>query len=372
MLNFQDLPDELVLKILGYSESKDLITYGQVSKRIRKISRDGTLWMTANLANKIVKTELLEMILSKGCEILNISNSTIIGSFSSNMESQLRALDLSQSAIQYALPANGSVLTYSKENTAALEKLLSSCLQSLQYLNMEGLLLTPKMSLSICINGATMEVLNLNNSYFIEDDDVIEDDEVEDDEILEGNDVIDNNGYVGSLQAIIKFCTELKELTFINYEDNWFDADDLEYLAKNISPNIVKVNLSNHDITDDHVKILLSRCSEIKVLILKATLITTDSLETIRQCLNHTLEELSVPYYGYKRFTRVFKLKSMQRLKILNLYSKKEEDEEIVNLFSKNVDDSKEIQCLRRCLPHLMLRTFNLLNKKISKLDFIT
>ena len=59
MLNFQDLPDELVLKILGYSETKDLITYGQVSKRIRRISYDDKLWITANLVKKIVKTELL-------------------------------------------------------------------------------------------------------------------------------------------------------------------------------------------------------------------------------------------------------------------------------------------------------------------------
>ena len=49
MLNFQDLPDELVLKILSYLScfkiTKDLINCGQVSKRIRKISRDGTLWV---------------------------------------------------------------------------------------------------------------------------------------------------------------------------------------------------------------------------------------------------------------------------------------------------------------------------------------
>ena len=45
MLNIQDLPNELVLKILAYSETKDIINCGQVSKRIRKISRDGTLWV---------------------------------------------------------------------------------------------------------------------------------------------------------------------------------------------------------------------------------------------------------------------------------------------------------------------------------------
>ena len=44
MLNFEDLPDEVVLKILRYSEIKDLIVYSKVSKRIRKISHDSTLW----------------------------------------------------------------------------------------------------------------------------------------------------------------------------------------------------------------------------------------------------------------------------------------------------------------------------------------
>ena len=94
MSKFQDLPDETVLKILKNLETKELITCRQVSQRIRRISCDSSLWVTANLEKKIVKTELLEMLLSKGCKILNISNSTIIGSLSSDMKSQLRVLDL--------------------------------------------------------------------------------------------------------------------------------------------------------------------------------------------------------------------------------------------------------------------------------------
>ena len=117
MLNFQDLPDELVLKILGYSETKDLITCGQVSKRIRRISHDGKLWMTANLVEKIVKTEFLERILNKGCQILNISDSTIIGSLILSKASQLRVLNFSQST--WALPCT--------ENAGVFEELLSSC-----------------------------------------------------------------------------------------------------------------------------------------------------------------------------------------------------------------------------------------------------
>ena len=99
MPNFQHLPDELVLKILNYSETKDLISCGQLSRRIRQISHDGTLWETANLEKKIVKTQLLEMILGKGCKILNLSNSTIVGSLRRNMISQLKVLKLSDVSV---------------------------------------------------------------------------------------------------------------------------------------------------------------------------------------------------------------------------------------------------------------------------------
>ena len=140
MLNFQDLPDELVLKILGCSETKHLITYGQISKRIRRISLDVTLWVTANLEKKIVKTELLEMILGKGCKILNISNSTIVGSFSSSMKSQLRVLNLSQFN-----PGFPNAQEHYDKNIDALEVLLFSCC-SLQHLRLKCLRITPKMA----------------------------------------------------------------------------------------------------------------------------------------------------------------------------------------------------------------------------------
>ena len=42
--SFQDLPDELILKVLSFSEPKDVIKSGQVSKRLRKISQDNSLW----------------------------------------------------------------------------------------------------------------------------------------------------------------------------------------------------------------------------------------------------------------------------------------------------------------------------------------
>ena len=69
----QDLPDELILKVLSYSKPKDLISSGQVSKRLRSISYDNSLWQRVNLSEKIVKADFLELILNKGCKSLNLS-----------------------------------------------------------------------------------------------------------------------------------------------------------------------------------------------------------------------------------------------------------------------------------------------------------
>ena len=76
----------------------------------------------ATLEEKIVKTELLELILSKGCKILNISNFTIVGSLSSNIKSQLRVLNLSQFN-----PGFPNAQEDYEENIDALEALLFSC-----------------------------------------------------------------------------------------------------------------------------------------------------------------------------------------------------------------------------------------------------
>ena len=325
MLNFQDLPDELILKILRYSETKDLIFFGQVSKRIRKISRDSTLWVTANLVKKIVKTELLEMILSNGCKILNISNSDVVGTLSSNIKSQLRFLDLSARTTRI-LDGYGSIKKkHSKETMDVFEELLFSCC-SLQHLNIEGLLLTPKMAAGICKNGKTLQVLNLNHAYYYYYNRL-------DNTVLQ----------YGDLGAIIKCCQELKDLDFVNGNDVWLDNEDKKILAKSVSPNVVNLNLNNHDVNNDNnFRILL-----IKVLILRGTLLTSDSLETIRKYLNLNLEELSLAYYEYVCFTGIIELTSMSRLRILNLYENK-------CISSKG----EESQNIRQHLPHIMIRTF--------------
>ena len=312
MKYFQDLPDELVLKIFSHSETKDLISFGQVSKRTRRISQDGTLWLSAKIERKIVKTELIELILKKGCRILNFCNSTIVGSLSSNIKSQLRVLNLSR-------PATWT----DKKNTKVLEALLLSC-DSLQHLVIEGVRLTPRLAAGICKNGKTLQILNLNFS------------DLDRDSIYPYT----------CFQEIIKLCQELKEidLAYVNNVRGLKD-DDLKFLIKNIPANVEKLNLSSSRLMDDHVKILFGRCNRIKALSLEATWLTDDSLKNIGQNLFNTLEELSLGRTLHHTnitisLTGFLALKYMPRLKILNVY------------YDKN---GKEIRNLRQHLPHLTI-----------------
>ena len=318
MSNFQDLPDELILEILSYSEINILIKCGQVSRRIRKISHDDSLWATASLEKKIVKTELLEMILAKGCKILNISNSTILGSLSSNIKSQLRVLNLSETVTENCI--------IHKPIIKALEKLLLCCC-SLQQLAIEGLWVSSKMAKSICKNGKTLKILDLGYSSV--------------DRLSPRWQHRFGQRHLGPsyLQEIFECCQELKEVNFNEVEG--LSNSDLEILAKNIPSNVEKLNLTGSDLTNNHITILLNRCNKIKILSLEATLITDDALTNIRRYLNLTLEELSL---GENKIsaTGFLQLKFMPRLKILNL--------------NDDIEDFKKIQNLRQYLPHLTIR----------------
>ena len=230
MLNFQDLPDEVILKILSFSETKDLITCGQVSKRIRRISHDGTLWVTANLEKKIVKTELLEMILQKGCRNLNLCHSTIHGSLSLNIKSELRVLNLSPHQCTIHSDCDCT------EKQDILEEILFSCC-FLQHLVMENAFLSPKMASSICQNGNTLQILNLKGSCLD----------------------------APNLQEIIRCCQNLKEVD-LAYEFKKYENEHFEFLAKNMPPNVERLSLGDNFITDDEVQTLLSRCKKLKAL----------------------------------------------------------------------------------------------------------
>ena len=100
MSSFLDLPNELILKVLSYTETADILRCGQVSKRIRTVSNDKSLFQIVNLSGKHVKTGLIEIVLNNGCKSLNLSDSFIWGiKLNLIQKSQLRKLDLSNCCV---------------------------------------------------------------------------------------------------------------------------------------------------------------------------------------------------------------------------------------------------------------------------------
>ena len=252
---------------------------------------------------------LVAIMLGKRCTTLKISNSFLDGRLSSNIECQLKVLDVSQSA-------------HRTKHFDVLEDIMFSCC-SLKHLKMEGFFLTPKMAYSICKNSKTLQTLNLKSATLDE----------------------------SNLQKIIKSCQDLKEFDLAYVGDMsggiyCYTDEHFEYLAENMSPNVEKLDLGGTSIMDYEVKILLSRCNRIKTLGLEETGINDNTPKTITDHLNCTLEELSLSL-GHESlsepsFNSFLELKSMPRLKILNLCY-------------ENVDGEK-IQNLRQHLSHLMIK----------------
>ena len=203
-------------------------------------------------------------------------------------------------------------------NIEVFEEILASCF-SLVKLGIAGFTITPKMAASICQNEKTLQKLNLSSS------------------------MCDQFSYL----QIIKCCQELKEIdlscSLHDYEE--ISDDCLQSIAKLISPNVEILDLSYLEVMDNHVKILLSRCNKIKSLGLSATFITDESLRNIRENLTITLEELSLSYshcHPDISSTSILELKSMPRLKLLNL-------------FTYGSGKSEEMEHLRRQLPCLII-----------------
>ena len=150
MSTFLDLPDELILKILSYTETADIFRCGRVSnRRIKTISNDDSLFQRVNLGGRCLKAKFLETASNNGCKSLNLSGSSIWGNLNLTLESQLRELDLS----------NCKLTRYE-----VFEELLASC-HFLQTLSLEGLKMTPKILASICKNRQTLQVLNLYDVF---------------------------------------------------------------------------------------------------------------------------------------------------------------------------------------------------------------
>ena len=66
-VQLEDLPDEVILKICSFMDIREILKCGQVSKRIRAISKDESLWLKLNFSVGYVPYAFLEKAVENGC-----------------------------------------------------------------------------------------------------------------------------------------------------------------------------------------------------------------------------------------------------------------------------------------------------------------
>ena len=310
--HFERLPDEILLKIVDYLHIADLLRCGQTCRKIRTVVHDESLWKKVNFtSDSLVPTGLLQLVLEHGCEYLNISDQ-LVGNLTLNQDSKLKFLNLDLLDSCYI-----DVIMYRSKMIAPL---MTSC-HSLEKLQLTNLDLNSSLIKTICTqNSKTLKVLNLNwctspSSPYMQ---------------------------LSVIQPIIDECVELEELTFFRTR---LSEGSIDYLVKNITPKLSKLCLFTNLVQDKHIEVLVGRCTKLTELNLVWTGITTDSLKHIIEKLETTLEKLSLPGRFLLRpehFTKLFELKAMKKLTVLDLSLVLMEQRDLVD----------KLESLRRQVPN--------------------
>ena len=203
--DLEDLPDEVILKVLSYLDTANLIRSGHVTQRLRVISSDESLWQKMNLFEKNVPTSFLQFVLERGCKYLSLHSTKLNGSLNLTKPTKLEYLNIK------------SCLAEDK----ILEKLLFSCgsLQkfafSVHKYYSKSSFAASDMITSVCRqNKKTLKVLYLN--------------------------IFHNWLNSGIIKNVFFSCTELKEVSIVG---GYVGEDAINYLVKNLSPNVEKLRL---------------------------------------------------------------------------------------------------------------------------------
>lgn len=298
-LKIDNLPDELILKVLSYLEIIDIVRCSQTSRRIRIITHDKSLWRflrnpqefhkeddkedeacfsnwnrywrKVNLYYKRVPSNFLELVVKNKCQYLSLYETKLEDSLSLDEESQLRYLDLSGY----------------KSNNRILEKLLESC-HSLQKLSLSNKRLTTDMAYSICNqNGQTLLMLDLYWCWGVDFE---------------------------AIKNIVDNCVELKQL---NLAGTNLSEKSIEYLVNNLTVKMEKLSLFHLSaVSDEYIKILVRRCNRLSALDLGSTSITDDSLTSIIENLS-ALKEIDIGGSEEISYDKLLELNTMPWLEVL-------------------------------------------------------
>ena len=288
LLSYQldDLPDEVILRILYFLDIKELLLFGQASKRHRAIANDESLWLKLNHLDKKVPYDFIEKAAAEnGCQYLSLAYSDILNLTEESKSSfNLKYLNLS-------CGHQGS------------PKIVQKC-SSLQKLSVADLSLDSDDIQYICQNSQTLQVLDLEDCTF----------------------------HLFSSEPFQDLLTNCAHLTELNICNSYMLDSHIQALVDDLTSKILKVDIGyQENFKDEHLKKLVKRCNKITHLDLKYTLITNDSVQSIIKHLKTCLEKLDVTGTNVD-FLTLFQLKTMPLLKTLIFFEDDRMEEDWENL----------------------------------------
>ena len=314
----EDLPEEIILKILSSVNIRDLFQCMAVNKKIREIANDQTLWNIMHLngndfENDFLPAELLPKILERGCQYLSLYNCGVkAGKVKFAKNFQLKYLSL-HPACDEADDINLADLAASCHN---LEKL---CVKRLDHFYPEISQIDLKFFKCIIQNSDTLKVLDVSETQLS----------------------------LASVQRIFLLCQNLIELNIsadhcLPYNPAKLCLESVDFLCNNLTTTIEKIDISRQpNFGNDQFKTLIKRCNRITELSLSGTSVTDDSVNTIIETLSQSLVKLEP---GYISFQKNLKLASMPKMNVLIL---------------PYLSDAEEKGRLREILPHMKNEDFD-------------
>ena len=280
----EDLPVEIILKIFGFVNIRDLFQCLAVNKKIRKIANDQSLWnkmhIDGNNFEADLPAELLSQILAKGCQYLSLFECQIVKpertKFSPNL--QLKYLCIDRSMTNYAFYEND----VDASSFQILPDFANSChnLEKLSIKRSDQLFFDPEITQNefkffkcIVQNSDTLKILNLGETRLS----------------------------LANVKLIFSLCQDLIEL---NIATGWettstqLCTESVDFICNNLTTTIEKLDIAGQpNFGDDQIKTLIKRCNRITDLTFVGTNVTKKSMNTITETLSERLVKLR-PAFG--------------------------------------------------------------------------
>ena len=136
------------MNIFSWLDIKGVLQCGQVSRRLRAISNDQSLWLKLNLLGRKVPFGFIETAVQNGCGYLNLCFSRVHGGKKSEVPWKLKYLEMSQNR------PDPDLLEMPKG-------VLENC-RYLQKLSVDNFRLNSFDIEQICQNGETLQILDLD------------------------------------------------------------------------------------------------------------------------------------------------------------------------------------------------------------------